>query len=306
MNRVLAAFFCVLLCCAGFAQSRPAVSGTIVADTVRLSSRCGGRVDRISAHEGDTVRAGQTVVELEAPELSARRDYAAAILSELERGARPEEIEAARREKEAVSAELETARSDRKRAQDLFKAHQATASERDRAVSHVTALEKSLAAAGKRLDLLTLGATQERLAQARAQLAEIDAQLSETLIRAPIDAVIDVLNVEVGETVAPYRDVATLLIPKRLWTRVYVPETWLSGIKVGDEVRVMVDSLPSKEFKGTVEQINRNAEFTPRNVQTAEDRIRQTFGVKVRLKDPDDKLRGGMSAEVTFPGTSTP
>jgi len=80
-----------------------------------------------------------------------------------------------------------------------------------------------------------------------------------------------------------------------------VPELWLGRIKVGEAVRVRVDSFRNQDFPGTVEQINRQAEFTPRNVQTVEDRIRQVFGVKIRLPNNDDRLRAGMSADVYFP-----
>jgi HlyD family secretion protein len=76
---------------------------------------------------------------------------------------------------------------------------------------------------------------------------------------------------------------------------------WLGLIKVGEHVRARVDSFPGKDFDGVVEQVNRQAEFTPRNVQTVEDRIRQVFGVKVRLPNNDDRLRAGMSADVYFP-----
>jgi HlyD family secretion protein len=83
--------------------------------------------------------------------------------------------------------------------------------------------------------------------------------------------------------------------------RVYGSQPWLAHIRLGDEVRVRVDSFPDEEFRGTVEQISRQAEFTTRNVQTVEDRIRQVFGVKIRLENRDEKLRAGMSADVTFP-----
>jgi HlyD family secretion protein len=79
-----------------------------------------------------------------------------------------------------------------------------------------------------------------------------------------------------------------------------VPEPWLGRIKLGDSVKVRVDAFRDKEFTGIVEQINREAEFTPRNVQTVEERIKQVFGVKVRLDNASDKLRAGMSADVVF------
>jgi HlyD family secretion protein len=80
----------------------------------------------------------------------------------------------------------------------------------------------------------------------------------------------------------------------------------LGHIHPGETVKVRVDSFPDKDFEGTVEQINRAAEFTPRNVQTVEERIKQVFGVKVRLKNEEDKLRAGMSADVIFPGVPAP
>jgi multidrug resistance efflux pump len=137
--------------------------------------------------------------------------------------------------------------------------------------------------------------------QARAQLADIDAQLAEMQVKSPADAILEVLSVKVGDVLPANREVATLLLPEHLWVRVYVPEPWLGLIKVGDHVRVRVDSFPGQDFPGTVEQINRQAEFTPRNVQTVEDRIRQVFGVKIRLPSREERLRAGMAADVSFP-----
>ena len=94
---------------------------------------------------------------------------------------------------------------------------------------------------------------------------------------------------------------ATLLYTQHLWVRVYVPEPWLGSIQLGQPVNVRSDSTRDG-FTGTIEQINRQAEFTPRNVQTVEDRIRQVFGVKVRLPNDTGKLRAGMSVDVFFPG----
>jgi HlyD family secretion protein len=140
-----------------------------------------------------------------------------------------------------------------------------------------------------------------RVIQARAQLADIDAQLAEMQVLAPGDSVLEVLSVKVGDVLPANREVATLLLPEHLWVRVYVPETWLGLIKIGDQVRVRVDSFRHEDFPGIVEQVNRQAEFTPRNVQTVEDRIRQVFGVKIRLPSNNERLRAGMAADVYFP-----
>ena len=146
-----------------------------------------------------------------------------------------------------------------------------------------------------------VAAAKMRVAQARAQLADIDSQLAEMQIIAPADSILEVLSVKVGDVLPANREAATLLLTGHLWVRVYVPESWLGLIKLGEHVRVRVDSFPHTDFDGVVEQINRQAEFTPRNVQTVADRIKQVFGVKVRLPSDDDRLRAGMAADVYFP-----
>jgi HlyD family secretion protein len=253
------------------------VSGTIEVDEVHVGPRAAGRVEKIFAQEGDKLQAGQLIVALDAAELKARGDLAAA------------QIDTAIHDADSQQAQLDFLRDDAKRQQDLLKRKVVSPTDAERAVSAAMAQEKAVEAA------------RTRVIQARAQLADIDAQLAEMRINAPTDSILEVLTVKVGDVLPANREVATLLLPQHLWVRVFVPEPWLGLIKVGDAVRVRVDSFPAKDFPGMVEQINRQAEFTPRNVQTVEDRIRQVFGVKVRLKDSEDKLRAGMSADVYFP-----
>jgi multidrug resistance efflux pump len=277
------------------------VSGTIETDEARVASRYGGRVEKILADEGDTLTAGQVMVELDAAELRARRDQAAAQLAELEAGARKEEIEAGKHDWEALVAEMEQARADAKRAEELFAQKTISATEHEQALTHARALEKNAAAAKSRYDLLLAGTRPERLAQARAQVAELDAQLREMKITAFSNCVLEVLSVKLGDVLAPNAVVATVLYPQHLWVRVYVPEPWLGHIQLGDAVKVHVDSDPGRDFSGVVEQIGRSAEFTPRNVQTVGERIKQVFGIKVRLDNREGKLRAGMAADVFFP-----
>jgi HlyD family secretion protein len=277
------------------------VSGTIDVDEVHVASRYGGRVQKIFAAEGEALHAGQVIMELDAAELEARHNEAVAVLAELEAGPRKEEIETARSEYESQKSDLEFAQADSKRAEELFANHTISKTERDRAVTRADALQKSVAAAKSRYDLLLAGTRPERIAQAKAQLAAIETQLREMKIVSPGESVLEVLSVKVGDVLPPNREVATLILPQHLWVRVYVPEPWLGRIKLNEPVKVRVDSFPDKDFAGTVEQINRSAEFTPRNVQTVEERIKQVFGIKVRLKNEDDQLRAGMSADVTFP-----
>jgi HlyD family secretion protein len=254
-----------------------AVSGTIEVDEAHVGPRAGGRVEKILAWEGDRLHEGQVIVQLDASELRARRDLATA------------QIDTASHDADAQEAQLQFLRDEARRQQDLLKRRVVSSSDAERADSSAKTQEKNLAAA------------KMRVAQARAQLADIDAQLAEMQVTAPADSILEVLSVKVGDVLPPNREAATLLLTGHLWVRVFVPESWLGLIKLGEHVRVRVDSFPHTDFDGVVEQINRQAEFTPRNVQTVADRIKQVFGVKVRLPSDDDRLRAGMAADVYFP-----
>ena len=278
----------------------PGVSGTIETDEVHVASRYGGRVERIFAWEGDLLTNGQIIATLDAAELRAQRERAAAELQEAIAGPRPQEIDAARAEWEAVAAQLDLARIEAKRAVELFAQKTVSETERDQAVSRAAALEKSVAAAKSRHELVLAGTRPERIVQARARVAELDSQWREMRIEAITNSVLEVLSVKVGDVLAPNREVATLLLTDHVWVRVYVPQPWLGAIQLGQKVRVKADAFPEKAFEGEVEQISRAAEFTPRNVQTPGERVKQVFGIKVRLKDV--QLRAGMSVEVYFPG----
>ena len=283
------------------ASHSPSVSGTIETDEVRVASRYGGRVEALYAQEGDTLKSGRKIAVLDAGELHARRERLAAQLAELEAGPRLQEIEAARNDWEAQAANLELARADAKRAAELFRQSTISAVERDEATTRAESLQKNVAAARSRFGLLQAGTRPEQIAQARAQIAELETQLKEMTIAAPSDSVLEVLSVKVGDVLAPNQQLATLVLPQHLWVRVYIPEPWLGRIQLGATVTVRVDAFPGRDYSGIVEQINRQAEFTPRNVQTQEDRIRQVFGVKVRLDSGNKDLRAGMSADLFFP-----
>ena len=260
----------------GCQRPSAAVSGTIEVDEAHVAPRAAGRVQKVFAREGQMLKAGDPIVELDAAELPAQRDLAAA------------QVNAAQRDAEAQMAQLEFLRADAKRQQELLRNRTVSPNEAEKAASAANAQEKNVEAAHM------------RVAQANAQLAQIETQLHEMRVVAPGDSILEVLSVKVGDVLPANREVATLILPQHLWVRVYVPEKWLGYIKLNDAVRVRVDSFPARDFRGVVEQINRQAEFTPRNVQTVEDRIKQVFGVKVALGNAEDKLRAGMSADVYF------
>jgi HlyD family secretion protein len=299
LRAILAAVAALAVSCQPNSSSS-GLSGTIEVDEVRIASRHGGRVIELRAQEGNDLKPGQIVAVLEAPELPARRDTIAAQLAELEAGPRPGEIAAAKADWEAQAAQAELARLEAKRADDLFAQNAISITERDRARTTLDTLEKSAASARSRYNLLVIGTRPERIAAARAQLAEVDTHLAELTVMAPTNSVLETLSVKVGDVVAPNREIATLLLTDHLWVRVFVPEPMLGHVKLGQSATIRVDAFPGRDFTGAIEQIARAAEFTPRNVQTTEERVQQVFGVKIRLDNSSGDLRAGMAADVTF------
>ncbi|MGB9690780.1 MAG: HlyD family secretion protein [Candidatus Sumerlaeaceae bacterium] len=246
------------------------------------------------------------IAELAAPELEARLRQARAALEEALSGPRPQEIASAKSEWEALTAELEYARSDARRLRELYQQGTTAKAELEAAESKAAYLERSAEAARKRYELLLAGTRAERVEQARAQVAELEAQLAELRVTAPpTSATLEVLPVRVGDVVGPNQDVAVLTLPNSLYVRFYVPAPWLSFLAIGQKLQVRPDGRPGKSTEGTIEQIARAAEFTPRNVQTEADRIEQVYGVKVRLP-AEPWLRAGMTVVGRFEHISLP
>ena len=139
---------------------------------------------------------------------------------------------------------------------------------------------------------------QGRLSAAQAQVAALDAQLREANLSAPADGVIETVSVRPGDLVPPNQIVVTMLESSQLWVKVYVPETDLSRIRVGQSADVEIDALNQRHFSGHIQEIASEAEFLPRNVQTYNDREHEVFGVKVQVENPGGVLKSGMSATV--------
>jgi HlyD family secretion protein len=141
-------------------------------------------------------------------------------------------------------------------------------------------------------------ASRGRLAEAQGHVAELDARLREAELTAPADAVVETVSVRPGNLVPAGRIVITMLEVSQLWVKVYVPETDLAHVRVGQQATVRVDSFGNRAFFGHVGQIASQAEFLPRNVQTRSDREHQVFGVKVYVDNSQQILKSGMSATV--------
>lgn len=148
------------------------------------------------------------------------------------------------------------------------------------------------------LEKFERGNRREDVQAMTAELAYEEARFRERQVVAPSDATVEVLDVRPGDIIAPNTPVATLLEADQIYVRIYVPETELNKVAVGQKAQIHVDPFQKEAFDGVVEQINQQAEFLPRNVQTREERVHQVFGVKVRINDPSHRVLPGMAADV--------
>jgi HlyD family secretion protein len=270
----------------------------------------------------------------EIEEAKAKAATAVAALQEARRGARSEEIQGAKARLVALQVALDKAQLDADRAHRLFasgsisQAEQDTAdaalrgavAQRDNAKETLNELvngerEEDVAQAAARAQeaqasakLVVAGTRVEDLKAARAtvdgvaaQLAQVQIKLDELAIKSPRPARVESLDLRPGDILAPNATAATLLEDDELYVRIYVPETLVGHVRVGQEVPISVDSYPDRAFKGVVEHINGVGEYSPRNLQTADERADQVFGTRIGLREGQDELRAGMAAFITVP-----
>jgi multidrug resistance efflux pump len=162
--------------------------------------------------------------------------------------------------------------------------------------------------AGNKYSLLREGTREEdkreaeaRLAESEAKLREVRVHLAEASVTVPKKAVIEVLAVRKGDLVPPNQPILRVLYAEDLWVKVYVPETELGKVRLNQKVDVTIDSHPGRKFEGTIMYIGSISEFTPRNIQSADERRHQVFGIKVRVDNAEGIFKSGMAAEVSVP-----
>ena len=154
------------------------------------------------------------------------------------------------------------------------------------------------------LEKFERGNRKEDVEAAKAAFALEEARYRERQVVAPSAATVEVLDVRPGDLIAPNTPIATLLERDQIYVRIYIPETQIGHLQLGEKAEIHVDSFPNQVFNGVVDQINQQAEFLPRNVQTREERVHQVFGVKVRIDDASHRVRAGMAADVKFNAAS--
>ncbi len=322
---VLAAFFTwYLVNKASASSTTTSASGTIEATQVHISPEIGGKVTAVKVKEGDQVKAGDVLVELDGAVLTAQRAQAAAALNAakanadaaqanldlLKAGPSAEQLAVAQTGIDQAQVGVDAATSTYN---DLPTAALDTANGKTlkQAIDRAKA---TLANAQAQYDLLKAGARPEQIAasqaladaaRSQAQAAQsaldiLDAQLKKLTLIAPMDGVILTRAIEPGEFAAPG---ATLLVIGQttpLTLTVYVSEDRYGKITLGQVYPVTVDSFPGETFQASVTHIADQAEFTPRNVQTTQNRKTTVFAIRLSIDSNGGKLKPGMPADVTF------
>jgi membrane fusion protein YbhG len=305
------------------------VSGHVEATEVRVASDVGGRLIELRVMEGDRVAAGDLIGRLDATDAElqidrarAERAAAEAQLRALQAGARPEEIrqaqaevEAAEGEAAAVNAEQKAAETDLERFEALLRANAGAEKERDDARTRVEVARERVRSARERVQaareivaLLRAGARREDLDAARARVEATDAQIalleksrSDALIKATAAGVVTQKLADAGEQLAPLMPVVVVTDLDNAWANLFVPEPMIPRITIGQTATVLTDA--GDTIQGKVSYISPQAEFTPRNVQTADERSKLVYRIKVNVDNRAGILKVGMpvDAELSLP-----
>jgi HlyD family secretion protein len=286
-----------------------------------------------------TVQLRGSVVESQIVQARSQEDASRAAVDRLRAGSRPQEVKVAEADLAQAEAQLVQRRSDFDRASQLFKEGVIAQQQLDAAQTALRTAEAARDAANQRLALVREGTRREDIAEAearfkaaqagvgvaeagrkeidlqraaldaaqarerelRAQLEGVKAQRGYTEIRSPLDGVVLTKNVESGEVVSPGTPVVTVANIAELWMNIYVPETQTGLVKLGQEVRVKVDSFPTESFKGTITFVSSESEFTPKTILTQEERIKLVYRAKVSLENTQGRLKPGMQADAEIP-----
>jgi multidrug resistance efflux pump len=284
----------------------------------------------LAAREAEYRRFSAGFRDEEKAQAKAKLDQLQARLDLLHSGPRKQEIEAARGRLTVAEAERKLANQTYERLAKLVLQNAATQQELDNVREALEGASANVLVRQQELALLEAGTREEELREAAARVEEsrqawqlmehgyrkeeieqsqaardaaqaaleaIRRQKEELSIKSPIDGAIEALELQPGDMVAPGAPVLSMLDLSHLWVRAYVPENRVS-MQVGQRVRLSVDSYPDERWDGTITFVARQAEFTPSNVQTPEERSKQVFRIKVAIEDQRNRLRPGMMADV--------
>jgi HlyD family secretion protein len=329
MNRLAFALIAFSIACAEEAPAdRLRVSGHVEATETRVAPEAGGRILTLTVKEGDRVQPGQVVMTLDTRDVQlaiqrakAEQAAAEAQLRLVMAGAREEDIrqaqaqvDTARAEVAAVQTELQAAEQDLARFEALLASNSGSRKQRDDAATRrdlardrLTQAQSRVRTAEEVLAKLKAGARQEeidaaraRVAAAAAQIASLEKGVTDATVESPVGGIVTEKLAEVGEVISPRAPALVVVDLDRAWADVFVPEPSVPKIKIGQAATVFTDA-GGPGIAGTVGYISPKAEFTPRNVQTAEERSKLVYRVRINVDNKDGVLKQGMPVEADIP-----
>jgi HlyD family secretion protein len=289
--------------------------GNVDVHQVELAFRVSGRIAKLDVDEGDRVAPGTELAQLdrvpfetEVAAATAQVAMAQAQFDKATRGFRSEEIAQAAAAVRQREADLANAKVTDERLRGLYPQGAVTRQDMDNADARVRESDAQLASAREQLALVTRGSriediqTQEaNLAAAKANLERARTAFDDATLLAPSSGVVSVRAREVGAIVQAGQTIYTVALNDPVWIRAYVPQPRLGRIKPGMPVKIEIDSVPGRQFDGTVGFISPEAEFTPKSVQTEQVRDDLVFRLRIVAKDPDNVFRQGMPVTVRVP-----
>lgn len=330
MNWLLSALTVVsLAACQKDAPATAArVSGQADATEVQVAPEVGGRIIEMTIAEGDRVKQGEVVARLDTRDVDlalqraqAERSQADAQLRLLQAGARVQDVRqaeaqvaAAAADVAAAQADLAAAETDLQRFERLLQTNSGSQKQRDDAATRRDMARDRVAAARARetsarevVSRLRAGSRREEVDGARARVAGVDAQIAtlqkskaDAIVMAPIDGIVTERLLDPGEIVSPRVPILVLTDLDHAWAEVFVDEPMIPRIKLGQAATVFTDA-GGTGLAGKVSYVASKAEFTPRNVQTAEDRSKLVYRVKIAVDNRNGILKQGMPVEAEIP-----
>jgi HlyD family secretion protein len=286
-------------------------SGNIEAINITVSAKVSGEIIQILKDEGTQVIKGDTVLiidpetlELKLAEANATREYAEAKYNLLLKGSRKEDVNQAEENLNQAQISLELAEKDKERMVNLYKSKSITKKQYDDAVANYQIALARFNSAKENFNKIKNLARPEELIQAEANLKRQEANLqliqkslNDCYVTSPTNGFIVKKFVEPGETTGMMSSLFQVSDLTKVELVIYIPETQLGKIKLGQTADVYVDTYPEKPYEGKVIYISPEAEFTPKNIQTQEERTKLVFAVKVQIPNPDFELKSGMPAD---------
>ncbi|MDW7972157.1 MAG: efflux RND transporter periplasmic adaptor subunit [Thermodesulfovibrio sp.] len=266
------------------------LSGRVEGREINISPKIQGRIVKLYKDEGESVKSGELLCEIDSEQLLARYKGAIETVE-----ASYSAIAQAKANLMKAEASYEKSKKDYERYVSLLKEELISKSDFDRvkmqydsAKAEVDAFTKAIAQA------------EANYRAAQQKLREAQADLKETKIYSPTQGVVLSRPIEVGEVVNPGTVLYVLVDLNRLYVKVYVPEPEIGKLKLGLPARVYIDAYPDRYFNGKITKIYEQAEFTPKNVETKEERVKLVFGVEVSVDNPEGLLKPGMPADVVI------